>query len=72
MKFKRVKVISEEADRGVISCLKCEKCGQGATVHVTEIVSGRRRERHLWRRCAAKEKVVTEAGPSPAGRGGPE
>lgn len=33
--------------------MKCEKCGNPADVHLTEIKYGKKTERHLCHRCAA-------------------
>src|SRR5438552_1206329 len=34
--------------------MKCEKCGKQATVHLTEIKSGKKLEKHLCEQCAAQ------------------
>ncbi len=37
----------------------CDRChGREATVHVTQIINGRRSEQHLCQECAAKEHVM--------------
>ena len=37
---------------------KCDKCGQEATVHLTEIVQGEKHEKHLCEDCAVSEGVT--------------
>lgn len=45
--------------------IKCQGCGKNpATVHLTEIVGGEKREKHLCEGCAAGEGIVT--GKTPA------
>ena len=36
--------------------MKCEKCGKQATVHLTEIKSGKKIEKHLCEQCAANSE----------------
>src|SRR5256885_1410992 len=36
--------------------MKCEKCGKQATVHLTEIKSGKKLEKHLCEQCAAQSE----------------
>jgi protein arginine kinase activator len=38
--------------------VKCQECGQTATVHLTDIVSGHKREVHLCQDCAEKRELV--------------
>ena len=38
--------------------MKCQDCGQTATVHLTDIVSGKKREVHLCQECAEKRELV--------------
>lgn len=38
--------------------MKCQDCGQSATVHLTDIVSGKKREVHLCQDCAEKRELV--------------
>jgi len=40
---------------------KCEKCGQPATVHLTEIFGDKKVEKHLCDRCMAEEGNVAKA-----------
>jgi protein arginine kinase activator len=40
-----------------MSQIKCS-CGQVATIHVTEIVSGEKQEIHLCEECAKKKKIL--------------
>lgn len=37
---------------------KCQSCGQPATVHVTNIVNGQKREMHLCHDCSEKQQIV--------------
>ena len=37
---------------------KCQQCGQPATVHVTNIVSGQKREMHLCQACSEKQQIL--------------
>jgi len=36
--------------------MKCENCGKNATVHLTEIKSGKKVEKHLCEQCAAQSE----------------
>jgi protein arginine kinase activator len=36
----------------------CQSCGQPATVHVTNIVSGQKREMHLCQACSEKQQIL--------------
>lgn len=38
--------------------IKCDKCGQEATVHLTEIVDGQKIEKHLCADCASSEGIT--------------
>lgn len=38
--------------------MKCQDCGQSASVHLTDIVSGKKREVHLCQDCAEKRELV--------------
>jgi protein arginine kinase activator len=40
--------------------MKCQACGQPATVHVTELKQMQKRELHLCEACARKHQLVTE------------
>lgn len=40
---------------------KCEKCGKPATVHLTEIVDGKKLEKHLCEVCAEDEGITIKA-----------
>jgi protein arginine kinase activator len=37
---------------------KCQTCGKAATVHVTNIVNGQKRELHLCQECSEKQQVL--------------
>jgi protein arginine kinase activator len=39
--------------------MKCQSCTNPATVHVTDIVDGQKRERHLCQSCAEQQQLVT-------------
>lgn len=44
--------------------IKCQGCGKNpATVHLTEIVGGEKREKHLCESCAAGEGIATGKSP---------
>jgi len=46
--------------------MKCENCNKAATVHLTEIRSGKKIERHLCEQCAAaSEGVPVKGGHTP-------
>ncbi|MCI0681745.1 MAG: UvrB/UvrC motif-containing protein [Gemmataceae bacterium] len=36
----------------------CQRCGQPATVHVTNIVNGQKREMHLCQACSEKQHIL--------------
>ena len=38
--------------------MKCQTCSKPATVHLTDIVNGQKRETHLCRACAEKQQIV--------------
>ncbi|HNX27688.1 MAG TPA: UvrB/UvrC motif-containing protein [Phycisphaerae bacterium] len=40
---------------------KCDKCGKPATVHLTEIVDGKKLEKHLCEECAEAEGITIKA-----------
>lgn len=40
---------------------KCEKCGKPATVHLTEIVDGKKLEKHFCEACAEDEGITIKA-----------
>ena len=40
--------------------MKCQLCNKGATVHLTEIVNGKKREVHLCQACAEKKEVLKQ------------
>jgi protein arginine kinase activator len=40
--------------------VKCQVCGQWATVHLTEIVSGKKKEKHYCQECAEKQEVLKQ------------
>jgi protein arginine kinase activator len=37
---------------------QCQSCGQPATVHVTNIVNGQKREMHLCQACSEKQQIL--------------
>jgi protein arginine kinase activator len=39
--------------------MKCQSCGNPATVHLTGIVKGKKEERHLCQACAEKEQAIS-------------
>ncbi|MFP4104799.1 MAG: UvrB/UvrC motif-containing protein [Phycisphaerae bacterium] len=41
--------------------MKCDKCNNQATVHLTEIVSGEKIEKHLCESCAADEGITMKS-----------
>jgi protein arginine kinase activator len=48
--------------------IKCQACGKNpATVHLTEIVGGEKREKHLCEVCAAGEGIITGKAPAALG-----
>src|SRR5262245_40199376 len=40
--------------------VKCQVCGQKATVHLTDIVNGKKREKHFCQDCAEKQEVLKQ------------
>ncbi len=40
---------------------KCDKCGQPATIHLTEIVGGNKNEKHLCEDCAAEDGITVKS-----------
>ena len=38
--------------------MKCQSCDQPATVHLTDIVNGKKRELHLCQECAEKQELL--------------
>lgn len=40
---------------------KCDNCGKGATVHLTEITNGQKTEKHLCEECASAEGITIKA-----------
>jgi protein arginine kinase activator len=40
--------------------VKCQSCEQSATVHLTEIVGGKKRELHLCQACAEKKEILKQ------------
>ena len=40
--------------------MKCHLCGQPATVHLTEIVNGKKKEKHFCPECAQKQEVLKQ------------
>ena len=38
--------------------MKCQRCSNDASVHLTDIVNGKKRETHLCQDCAEKQDVV--------------
>jgi len=43
--------------------MKCDRCGQPASIHEVSIRNGKRSERHLCERCAAEAGMVTPQSP---------
>jgi protein arginine kinase activator len=39
--------------------MKCQSCDSPATVHLTDIVSGKKKELHLCQECAEKQKLLS-------------
>ena len=39
--------------------MKCQSCAKPATVHLTDIVDGKKRVRHLCQSCAEQQQLVT-------------
>ena len=40
--------------------MKCQSCSSVATVHLTDIVQGTKREVHLCQECAEQQHLVTK------------
>lgn len=40
--------------------MKCQECEQSATVHLTEIVNGKKREKHFCQECAEKQELLKQ------------
>lgn len=40
--------------------MKCQTCGQTATVHLTEIVNGKKKEKHFCPECAEKQELLKQ------------
>jgi protein arginine kinase activator len=40
--------------------VKCQNCGQTATVHLTDIINGKKRETHLCHGCAEQQQLITQ------------
>jgi protein arginine kinase activator len=40
--------------------MKCQHCAERATVHLTDIVKGHKKETHLCQACAEKQKLVQQ------------
>ena len=40
---------------------KCDNCGKAASIHLTEIIDGRKNEKHLCEECAAGEGVTVKS-----------
>jgi len=40
--------------------VKCQTCGQPATVHLTEIVNGKKKEKHFCPECAEKQELLKQ------------
>jgi protein arginine kinase activator len=38
--------------------VKCQRCGKPATVHLTDIVNGKKRETHLCAACAEQQQLL--------------
>ncbi len=41
--------------------MKCESCASPATVHLTDIVNGTKREMHLCQECAEKQQLLKQS-----------
>lgn len=42
--------------------MKCKLCGKPATVHLTDLVKGHKRETHLCKDCAEQQQLVKHTG----------
>lgn len=40
--------------------MKCQSCDQSATVHLTEIVNGKKKEKHFCQECAEKQELLKQ------------
>jgi protein arginine kinase activator len=40
--------------------VKCQDCEQTATVHLTEIVNGKKKEKHFCQECAEKQELLKQ------------
>src|SRR5262245_32856555 len=40
--------------------MKCQSCNQTATVHLTEIVNGKKKEKHFCQDCAQKQEILKQ------------
>lgn len=40
--------------------MKCQQCGEPAKVHMTEIVNGKKREKHFCSDCADKQQLLKQ------------
>lgn len=40
--------------------MKCQSCSNKATVHLTDIINGHKKEMHLCQRCAEKQQLFTK------------
>ena len=40
--------------------MKCQLCEQSATVHLTEIVNGKKKEKHFCQDCAQKQDILKQ------------
>ncbi len=40
--------------------MKCQSCDQSATVHLTEIVNGKKKEKHFCQECAEKQEMLKQ------------
>ncbi len=40
--------------------MKCQSCNQPATVHLTDIVNGKKREVHLCQACAEQQQILKQ------------
>jgi len=40
--------------------VKCQMCGQEATVHLTEIVQGKKKEKHFCQECAQQQQILKQ------------
>ncbi|MCI0643128.1 MAG: UvrB/UvrC motif-containing protein [Gemmataceae bacterium] len=38
--------------------MKCQSCNQPATVHLTDVIHGKKREVHLCQKCAEKQEII--------------